>query len=303
MPHKAAAHSGALPDLKVAQTARGPVEFCEAGSGPPLLFVHGAPGGADQGMLMGKFLADAGFRVVAVSRPGYLGTPLSEANALPSQQADLWAALMDALDIEAAAVVCWSGGAPSSYRLAVQHPQKVKAIAVLAGVSRAYSWKGTLDEKLLSSAVGQGLIGLLAKVAPNSLIESTLAAQGDLPKKELHELAKHVESDPAKREFVLQLARTVVNRKVGLANDQKRFPEIGDLELDKIAAPVLLVHGDRDIDVDISYSRFAAEKIPGARLEVVPHGTHIAVFTDPNSASIQKIIVDFLGLHVQQKIL
>lgn len=58
------------------ETRCGEIEYAEAGSGPPVLVVHGAGGGYDQGMDFGRALARNGFRVIAMSRFGYLRTPL-----------------------------------------------------------------------------------------------------------------------------------------------------------------------------------------------------------------------------------
>jgi len=57
---------------QLVQTPCGPVEFAVAGDGPPVLVVHGAGGGFDQGLNIGKSLADGGLRVIAMSRFGYL---------------------------------------------------------------------------------------------------------------------------------------------------------------------------------------------------------------------------------------
>ena len=62
----------------LADTPCGIIEYAEAGEGPAVLVVHGAGGGFDQGMGLGKELVDRGFRVVSVSRFGYLGTPMPE---------------------------------------------------------------------------------------------------------------------------------------------------------------------------------------------------------------------------------
>jgi pimeloyl-ACP methyl ester carboxylesterase len=59
-----------------ADTQQGAVEYAIEGDGPPVLVVHGTPGGSDQALAMGRFLAEAGLRVIAPSRPGYLDTPL-----------------------------------------------------------------------------------------------------------------------------------------------------------------------------------------------------------------------------------
>src|SRR5689334_11595528 len=56
----------------IAATKAGPIEYAEQGEGEPLLVVHGAGGGYDQGLLLARDLGD-GFRVIAPSRFGYLG--------------------------------------------------------------------------------------------------------------------------------------------------------------------------------------------------------------------------------------
>src|SRR6188768_505767 len=61
---------------QLAHTPCGPIEYAVAGEGSPVLVVHGAGGGFDQGLDLGASFARSGFRVIAVSRFGYLGTPL-----------------------------------------------------------------------------------------------------------------------------------------------------------------------------------------------------------------------------------
>jgi pimeloyl-ACP methyl ester carboxylesterase len=72
---------------RIAQTACGPIEYAIAGDGPPVLVVHGAGGGFDQGLHFGAPLAAKGFQVIAMSRFGYLRTPLP-AEASAAAQAD-----------------------------------------------------------------------------------------------------------------------------------------------------------------------------------------------------------------------
>ena len=93
----------------VVGTPLGAMAFVEGGDGRPVLFVHGSPGGSDQGILMGRFLVESGYRVIAPSWPGYLGTPLHEANGSAAATADMLLGLMDALSVESFGVLCWSG--------------------------------------------------------------------------------------------------------------------------------------------------------------------------------------------------
>ena len=114
----------------IAQTPCGPIEYAVAGDGPPVLVVHGAGGGFDQGLEFGAPLAEQGFRVIAMSRFGYLGTPLPE-NASPTAQADAHACLLASLGLGRVAVIGGSAGAPSSVQFALRHPDKISALVLL----------------------------------------------------------------------------------------------------------------------------------------------------------------------------
>jgi pimeloyl-ACP methyl ester carboxylesterase len=103
-------------------TAGGRVQYAVVGEGPPVLFVHGSPGGWDQAELMSRFLVAAGHRVVLPSRPRYLATPLDDATATADGTAGLLVGLMDSLGFEEFGVMCRSGGGPSTYRRAATHP-------------------------------------------------------------------------------------------------------------------------------------------------------------------------------------
>ena len=92
------------------ETRRGAVECAVSGEGPAVLLIHGAMGGYDQGLLLARAAVGcSGFRFVAVSRPGYLATPLALGKT-PEEQADLCAGVLDALDIRQAAVIAIEGG-------------------------------------------------------------------------------------------------------------------------------------------------------------------------------------------------
>jgi pimeloyl-ACP methyl ester carboxylesterase len=276
---------------EIAETAHGPIEYDDAGTGAPVLVVHGSPGGWDQGRAMASALPPERFRTIAVSRPGYLATAL-EGRERVDAQADLFAALLDTLEVERAGVLCWSGGGPSGYRLAVRHPERVRALVALAAVSQALPRpREDLPTRLLfTTGPGDWLLRAMAAHAPKQLISSTLASEGDLTKAQLRERTEEVFTDERKRRFVLDLDATVRfggDRKAGLDNDYERFGEITTLELERIAAPCLLVHGSADTDVPPPHSQHAAAAIPGAELVVLDGGTHLAFYTHPDSDVVQ----------------
>jgi len=59
-------------------TDAGPIEYAERGTGIPLLSIHGAGGGFDQGLTNAIEFAGENFRIIAPSRFGYLRTPVPE---------------------------------------------------------------------------------------------------------------------------------------------------------------------------------------------------------------------------------
>lgn len=281
----------------VADTALGKVEYVEQGDGAPVLFVHGSPGGCDQGALMTEFLVGRGFRAIAVSRPGYLGTPLSDDVAEPEQQAELELALMDALGIDEFAVMCWSGGGPSSYRLAAKHGDRVTALVALAAVSQRYEFaKGieSIEYSVMTGAVGGWIVKEMVEHTPKKLVGMMASEEGDLTKEQAHALTEHIWNDDVKREFVTKVAATISGRHDGLKNDEHQFPKIVDLGLSSISTPTLLVHGTVDSDVHPEHSEHALAELPNADILRVELGTHFATWTDPTSDDIQARIIEHL---------
>jgi pimeloyl-ACP methyl ester carboxylesterase len=216
----------------------------------------------------------------------------------PDQQADLELALMDSLGVERFGVFCWSGGGPSSYRLAAKHPERVTALVVLAGVSKHYEFANGingLEYSLLTGGLGTWLLKEMAHYAPKQVVKMSVAEEGDLTKEQAKELSEHIWNDEDKRDFVLAVSATISGRKAGLNNDREQFLQIGDLELGKIRVPTLLVHGTADSDVWPDQTENAAEHIPHAEVIRVKNGTHLCTWADPASADIQERIAAVLN--------
>ncbi|MFP4275070.1 MAG: alpha/beta fold hydrolase [Paracoccaceae bacterium] len=110
----------------VVATRAGPLEYAIAGDGPPLMMIHGTGGGFDQGLLFAHCLRDAGFRIVAPSRFGYLRSAFPE-DASPAHQADVLVDLLDRLGLQRIAVAGGSAGALTAAEFARRHPRAVFA--------------------------------------------------------------------------------------------------------------------------------------------------------------------------------
>ena len=136
---------------KMVDTPLGAVQCARIGDGTPVLVVHGTPGGYDQALAMSRFLDRRRLEAILPSRPGYLETELGDRGSLDAQ-ADLLAALLDAVGVGRAGVLCWSGGGPPAYRLAVRHPDRVHALVACDCVSKAYPRpQESASDKLMST--------------------------------------------------------------------------------------------------------------------------------------------------------
>jgi 2-hydroxy-6-oxonona-2,4-dienedioate hydrolase len=130
---------------QIVETPCGLIEYAAAGDGPPVLVVHGAGGGYDQGIDFAGPLVDSGFRVIAMSRFGYLRTPLP-ADGSAEAQAEAHACLLDALNVPKAAILGASAGAPSSMQFALKYPERCAALVLLVPAAYAPQPAGESQE-------------------------------------------------------------------------------------------------------------------------------------------------------------
>jgi pimeloyl-ACP methyl ester carboxylesterase len=260
---------------QIVQTPCGPIEYASAGEGDPLLVVHGAGGGFDQGMDIAKGLTASGMRVIAMSRFGYLRTPLA-ADASAAAQADAHACLLDALGLKRAAILGVSAGAPSSMQFALRHPQRCAALVLMvpaAYVPRAggapplKTPPGT--EFLFDTALRSDFLFWAAiRLAPRTMIGSILATPPETVEK----------ADADEQARVAQLLDHILPvspRRTGLVNDAAVVTALPRYELERIQAPTLLISVADDRFGTFEPARYTAEHIPGARFVGYPTGGHM----------------------------
>ncbi|WIE73492.1 alpha/beta hydrolase [Curtobacterium sp. MCJR17_020] len=271
-------------------------------TGVPVLVLHGSPGGIDVAELMAAFLPSEDFRVVAVSRPGYLGTRLDAEHPTMDDEADQLAGVLDDLGIDRVGVLAWSGGAPAAYRLAVRHPDRVSALAVASGVSGRWvpGSAGPAERLVTDTAFGARLAAIAARVAPAAAARAAVAGVSTLRGGVLREHVAGVLADPERRAFLLGLARTgnaSGPRREGWANDVRQLAAVESLDLVAVRAPTLLVHGDADTEVRPDDSTRAAAAISGAELVTLPGGTHFALWDHRDAAAVQAQVRAHLQQH------
>ena len=256
----------------IAQTPCGPIEYASTGEGPAVLLVHGAGGGFDQGLGIARDLA--GFRVITMSRFGYLRTPLPP-DASPAAQADAHACLLDALKIQRAAIVGVSAGGPSTLQFALRHPARTRAMVLL--VPLAYAPRGTPSEPsalarfMYERAVRSDfLYWAVMKATPDVVVKTILATPPDIVER----------ADAAERTRVEQMMQRILpvrERHAGLLNDAALAASLQRYELERIKAPSLLVSVRDDLYGTYESASYTADQIPGARFVGFESGGHVWV--------------------------
>ena len=272
----------------LAETAFGPIEYASLGEGPAVLVVHGAGGGFDQLLDMTHEIADAGFRAVAMSRFGYLRTPLPR-DASPQAQADAHAALLDALQIESAAVCGVSAGAPSAMQFALRHAQRCRALALFVPLAympgRAARPPSGVARFMIEHAVKSDFLYWAAMhVDPGIVLETILGT----PRRTLAGVSQ------AERARVQRMMRDLLPlsaRQRGLVNEAAIAASLEPYPLERITAPTLVISAADDRYGTYASARYTAERIPGARFIGLPDGGHLmAGHTD----EVAKALVAFL---------
>lgn len=250
-------------------TPRGPIEVARVGGGPPVLFLHGAPGGYDQLLPLARAVSRQGFEGLAVSRPGYLRTPLSVGRT-PAAQADALADLLGTLELPAVTVVAVSAGGPTALQLALRHPDRVRALVFLAAVAERFREGEPDPEEVRDFDLAWDLGALAGATLPS--VGLRLLGVTD------PESRAALRADPAVREAVSALFGSLgfhERRRDGYRADMLEIEwDDLDLPLRSIRAPTLVLHGSEDQNVPLAHGEKIAAGVPGARLEVLEGGAH-----------------------------
>lgn len=263
----------------VLRTPRGEVQVAREGGGPPVLVLHGGPGGFDQGLAWCRHLRDGGCEVLAPSRPGYLRTPL-QSGPTPQDQADLYAAMLDALDIERAAVLAFSSGGPSAVHFAARHPDRTTALFLDTAILHPFEPDiSALQRAAIESGVTVWLSYQLGTRWPRLMTRFVLRGVSiGMTKEQRRAAVAWITSDPARlRSLTEQLISIapVEHRKPGWTNDQANEPSLAPLPFADITAPTLVALGANDAIIPLEHATNAAANITGAEMIIVEDGHHM----------------------------
>jgi 2-hydroxy-6-oxonona-2,4-dienedioate hydrolase len=256
---------------QMVETRHGLMEYSVLGSGLPILVVHGAGGGYDQGILTAQAYGGEGFRWIAPSRFGYLRTPLP-ADTSTAAQAEAFADLLDALSIERVGILAISGGVPPSLQFAQHYPERTAALVLLS--SAPYTPLTAAEQKppvpvwvyqaLFSSDFPFWFLQQIAPRSLDSLFDVSPALRAALTPEE----AAMVSSMAA-------AFQPVTGRIAGLRNEGAAIDPQATYRLEAIRIPTLVVHAQDDHINPFSYGQYTAQHISGAQFLPLRTGGHL----------------------------
>jgi pimeloyl-ACP methyl ester carboxylesterase len=256
---------------QVVQTRHGPLEYTTWGAGPPVLVVHGAGGGYDQGISIASAYGGDGFRWISPSRFGYLRSPLP-ADASTAAQADAFADLLDALEIERVSILAMSGGVPPSLQFAERYPERTASLVLLASApytpltadEQEFPIPIWLYQALFSSDFPYWAMQHVSRSSLEPLFDITPELRATAPAEEQTFMAHMVDA-----------FQPVTARMDGLQNEGAAIDPAAVYRLEMISAPTLVVHAQDDQINPFSFGAYTAEHIPGAQFLSLETGGHL----------------------------
>lgn len=274
-------------ERSLAATRHGPIEYVSWGEGPPVLVIHGAGGGFDQGRLLAEAMGGDAHRFIAVSRFGYLGSVMPP-DPSTEAQAEALLDLLDKLGLERVSVLAMSGGVPPALKFAVKFPDRTDRLVLLSSAPFT-PFSAEVEERPIPTWAYSTLLGndavywALTKVAPGQL-RSAFDARPEL-----------LEGLPTEEvQFVDRLVNGFLpasDRLIGVGNEGAAIDPDATYNLESIRAPTLVVHTRDDSLNPLAIAEELQNRLLNARFVAFDRGGHLLL---GHHAELRAMIDQFL---------
>ena len=247
-----------------------------AGSGPPVVLVHGMVNSSRHWQEVAVRLADR-YTVIAPDLIGHGDSATLRGDYSLGAHAAGIRDLLVTIGVERASFVGHSLGGGVAMQFFYQFPQRVERLALVSsgGLGREVS-------PLLRGAALPGASALL-RIAAQPLVLDALDRAGVEMRSRgarkgvyLQAIARALRplEEPGGREAFLQTLRSVIDFRGQRVSAVDRLYLLGPM-------PTLIVWGERDNTIPLTHGRQAHEQIPGSRFEVLPRAAHFPHLEDP----------------------
>ena len=253
---------------------------------PALVYIHGTPSSGAVPSDIGAAARARGMRLVSWSRAGYATSSRRPGRSVADSVFDA-AEVLDHLGIESAYAVGLSGGGPHVLACAALLPQRLRAVASLAGVAPYAESQGSLDwfagmgqdnlDEFGASLEGEAAVrdylepqGAQLRTVQADGIVATMASL--LPAVDRLYLL-----GPFGDDLALSFREAVSVSIDGWVDDDLAFTRPWGFDLGSIAVPATVWQGSDDLMVPFAHGEWLAAAIPGVRARLLPGDGHLSI--------------------------
>jgi pimeloyl-ACP methyl ester carboxylesterase len=247
-----------------------------AGSGPPVVLIHGMVNSSRHWERVALQLADR-YTVIAPDLLGHGDSATPRGDYSLGAHAASIRDLLSALGVERASVVGHSLGGGVAMQFFWQFPQRTERLALISS-----GGLGQEVSPLLRSAALPGMSALLAAAAHPKIVEALAArgGQGRAIARALRPL-----SGPGAREAFLQTLRSVIDVRGQRVSAADRLYLLE-------AMPTLVVWGERDNTIPMAHGLATHAAVAHSRFETLAKAAHFPHLEDPDG--LAAVLRDFL---------
>jgi pimeloyl-ACP methyl ester carboxylesterase len=293
-------HFGLTPiDRRLTLASGGQVRVQEVGEGSPFVLIHGVSiAGASWATLAAAL---EGVRCLMIDRPGcglsdpIMGGPLRDLRSVEAYADKLLSELLDALELDAAAVGATSYGGFFAFRGAAAAPGRVTRIV-------EYSWL------IGAPSEGAPLMARIGAIPGLRLMMTRLPMTKAMVQRALRQfgLGRAIDSGTFD-DHMLDWAHALIRHTDTLANDLRSSPRVftpirgqnldvllTDDLLARTTMPVLFLWGEDDPNGGAAVARDFAPRLPNSDLVIIPRAEHAPWLDDLDTcvAHTRSFLVD-----------
>lgn len=263
-------HETAQPAGSVININNGFVEYHHAEGGEDVIFYsHGTP--ANFLTPVPNSFTDSGYSLLSMARPGYFNTMLTTGRT-PADQADLFAAMLERLEMDS--VIMWgvSGGGPAAMEFARKYPERCRALILQASY---FQRNGNRDSTGWFKESLENEFGYWLRLNTRKIFSET--------QQERENIENHLQS--------IVPYPLIKN---GLENDRIQLAAYQAPDLSEIECPILVIHGTEDKYNSYNQLSGMLASHPGINNLIIEGGNHYSILY-----SGEEIIMDEIHSFIQ----